>query len=355
MMINRCLRLAAAAALTGLLVGACGSSGASGGGGSGGGGSAAAKSVTIDLDYEATPSPQDPWNHLATTWQSMLSKASNGRIKVKLFPGGQLSDGNQTKEVTLVQNGTINAAIFPSSILGTFDARFYVVGMPWMVPNQKAADTLMDGPLGAQTVQWVDADNLHALAIGSNGFRQLANSKHPVSTPADVKGLKLRVPGTEDLVQTWQDLGAQPTTLDFTELYTALQEGTVDGEELPLPYKVSTKYYDVEKYVTIMNYSFDTIYLTLSRGTWSSLSPADQKLVTSTAAAAMKNERAFEQQAATQAVKILESHSMKITTLTPQEVSAFQQKVAPVYSQMASKIGQSTLDTWRNELSKITQ
>lgn len=321
----------------------------------GGGGGGKNGSVTINLDYQAAPSASDPWHHMATTWQSLLDKASKGRIKIKLFPGGQLSGGNQQKEIELVQNGTIDAAILPSAIMSTLDPRFFVVGLPWMVPNQQAADKVMDGPLGKSTFDWVSAKGMHPLAAASNGFRQLGSKKGPVSSPADVKGLKLRVPGTKALVDTWKDLGAQPETIDFAELYTALQQGTVDGEELPLPYKVSTKFYEVEKYVTVMNYSFDLIYLTLSPNAWSKLSADDRKLVVSTAQQAAQDERDFIKNAEKSSVTELQDQGVKLTELTPDQIAAFQQKVAGVYDEFSSQIGADVLNTWRQQAASAGQ
>lgn len=310
------------------------------------------QNLTIALSYQATPSASDPWHHMATTWQSLLQKQSNGKIQIQLFPGGVLSGGNQTKEVELVQDGTIQAAIEPTGTLAVVDPRFQVVELPWIVPTQQVADKIMDGPLGQETLGWVKAKGMEPIAIGSNGFRQLANRKHPVSTPQDLQGLKIRVPGTKSLVDTWSALGAEPTVVNFAELYTALQQGTVDGEELPYNYKLSTKFYEVEKYATTINYSFDLIYIVFSQQFWNSIPPADQQLLKSTAQAAAKDERAFITDSQQQTITQLQSDGMQVQTLTPQQLKAFQDKMPPIYQKYGSIIGQSVVSAFQKASSQ---
>jgi len=292
----------------------------------------------------------DPWHHLGLTWQSLLKEKTGGRIELQLFPGGTLSGGNQQKEIELLQSGVIQVSILPSGTLTVIDPRLQVVGLPWMVPTSAAADKLMDGPLAQETMNWLRAKRLEPIAVASNGFRQLANRKHKVTKPEDLKGFKLRLFGNKVLVEAWKALGAQPVVIGFAELYTALQQGTVDGEELPWVYKFSSKFYEIEKYGTELNYSFDLIYLIFSQQLWRGFSKSDQDILRSTAQLAAKDEREFLAKSNQEVVSKLRAKGMKITVLTPEQLGAFQAKMPPVYDMFAPKIGQEVIDRFRKGL-----
>jgi TRAP-type C4-dicarboxylate transport system substrate-binding protein len=135
--------------------------------------------------------------------------------------------------------------------------------------------------------------------------------------------------------------------VNFAELYTALQQGTVDGEELPWVFKESTKFYEVEKYGTVLNYSFDMIYLVFNQQTWSGLAAQDQELLRATAEEAARDERDFLTKTDQGVLQQLQSHGMQITTLTPEQLAQFQAKMPPVYAQFASEIGQDVIDQFR--------
>jgi tripartite ATP-independent transporter DctP family solute receptor len=305
------------------------------------------KRITIGLSYQAAPSPSDPWHFMAQRWQALLKERTGGRIEVQLFPGGQLSGGNQQKEIELVQNGSIQASILPTGTLTVIDPRFQVVGLPWIVPGEEAAARVMDGPLGRETLEWLRAKRMEPVAIASNGFRQLANRKHPVTKPEDLQGLKLRVPGSKILVETWKALGAQPVVMNFAELYTGLQQGTVDGEELPFVFKLSTKFYEVEKFATELNYSFDLIYILFNRPLWEGFAAADQEVLRATALEAAKAEREFLSRSGREAADKLRASGMDVVVLKPAELAAFQAKMPSVYAQFAEGIGQALIERWR--------
>lgn len=308
------------------------------------------KKLKIGLSYQAAPSVNDPWHHLGLTWQSLLKEKTGGRIELQLFPGGTLSGGNQQKEIELLQSGVIQVSILPTGTLTVIDPRFQVVGLPWIVPTNAAADKLMDGPLAQETMTWIRAKRLEPIAVASNGFRQLANRKHPVTKPEDLKGLKLRLFGNKVLVEAWKALGAQPVVISFAELYTSLQQGTVDGEELPWVYKLSTKFYEIEKYGTELNYSFDLIYLIFNQQLWRSFSKSDQEILRSTAQLAAKDEREFLAKSNQEVVGKLKAKGMEITVLTPEQLAAFKAKMPPVYKLFAPKIGQEVIERFRKGL-----
>ena len=305
------------------------------------------ETYSIGLSYQAAPSESDPWHHMAVTFKDLVEEASQGRITVDLFGGGQLTGGDQQTEIELVQNGTIAASILPTGTLTAIDPRFQIAGLPWLVPTEEVAEVIMDGPLGAETMDWLRDKGLEPLAIGSNGFRQLANSQRPVTEPADVEGLKIRVPGSQVLVQTWEQLGAEPVVVNFAELYTALQQGTVDGEELPFVFKLSTKFHEVESFATEINYSWDIIYLVMNPEFWEGLSPEDQDLIQTAATAAAEEERAFLSESTESVIEELRANGMDITILDADQLAEFQRAAAPVYEEFESAIGAELIQRWQ--------
>ena len=284
---------------------------------------------------------------MALRWQALLKERTGGNIDLQLFPGGQLSGGNQQKEIELIQNGTIQAGIQGGGTMSVVDPRFQVLGLPWIIPGDDAADTVMDGPLGQEILGWVRAKQMEPLAIATNGFRQLANRRRAITRPEDLQGLKIRVPGSKVLVETWKALGAEPVVMNFAELYTALSQGTVDGEDLPFPFKLSTKFYEVEKYGTRLDYAYDVIYPVINQQLWGTFDPADQEVLRSTAQEAARAEREFLKQSEQSVVEKLRSLGMEVNTLTPEQIAAFQAKMPPVYAQFASDIGQDVIERFR--------
>lgn len=303
--------------------------------------------LTFSLSYQAAPADTDPWHHMATTFKELVEDASDGRITVELFGGGQLSGGDQATEIELVQNGTIDMSILPTGTLSAIDPRFQIAGLPWLVPSTEVAEEIVTGPLGAETLDWLRDRGMEPLAIGSNGFRQLANNVRPVTSPEDVAGLTIRVPGSPVLVQTWEELGAEPVVMNFGELYTALQQGTVDGEELPFVFKLSTNFYEVEGFGSEINYSWDMIYLVMNPDLWNSLTEADQSLISEAAIAAAEEERQFLADSNAGIIAELEANGMEIATLSDDEVAAFQDLMEPVYAAFEDDIGADLIARWR--------
>lgn len=303
--------------------------------------------LTLSLSYQATPSDTDPWHHMATTFKELVEEASDGRITVELFGGGQLTGGDQATEIELVQNGTIDMSILPTGTLSAVDPRFQIAGLPWLVPSNEVAEEVVTGPLGAETMGWLRDRGMEPLAIGSNGFRQLANDVRPVTSPADVAGLTIRVPGSPVLVATWQALGAEPVVINFGELYTALQQGTVDGEELPFVFKLSTNFYEVERYGSEINYSWDMIYMVMNPGLWNSLTESDQGLITAAAIEAAEEERRFLADSNAGIIAELEANGMEIAILTAEQLAAFQARMEPVYAAFEESIGAELIARWR--------
>ncbi len=285
-------------------------------------------------------SPGSAWDRGARKFAELLEKRSHGRYKVEVYPGAQLAQHNQKTEIQQVCAGTIEMSLESPIILALFlDRRFDAFSLPWLFPDHATANAVCDGPFGKQALGWLEKHGIHGIAYGVNGFRQLTNSVHPVRTPQDLKGMKVRVAGTDLFRAVFQAFGANPTTMNFGELFTALEQGAVQAQENPLSIIYSSKFYEVQKYCTIWDYAYDPIILTYNKSLWERLPEADRRLISSCGRDAMAWERKLVEKEDHDLIAKLEAKGMVVTVLTPREKRAFRAACAGVYKEFTPRIG----------------
>ena len=222
------------------------------------------KKISIKMSV-TTPSESSPWNIGAKKWAELVKERTNFRVEITTFPNEQLSSGNQQKGIEQVAAGVTGASLHSTIIYSVIEPKLAVVSMPWIMPNNAAVDKAMKGAPGEKVKDLIRAKGIEPLAFGENGFRHWTNSKRPLATPDDMKGLKIRVPGMKMYISLFKAMGADPTSMSFSEVFTALQQGTVDGQENPISVIYTTKLNEVQKYMTICNYSYDTIVLGVNK------------------------------------------------------------------------------------------
>ncbi len=300
-----------------------------------------------ELKFSVVTSEASSWYKGAQKFADLVKESTNGRITVKVFPGAQLAGGNQVKERELVQSGAIDMFYYSTILYTLVDPRFNVVSMPWIFNGYQDVDKFMTGPLGEELLKILPDKGIIGLAYGENGFRQLTNNKRAVHMPDDMKGLKIRIPGIKMYTSIFQALGANPTVMNFPEVFGALQQGTIDGQENPIDVIVSAKLYEVQKYLTLWNYSYDAIILGVNKSLFESLSKEDQDILRKAAKEASDYQIKLSREAARTQVADLKAKGMQVVELTPQEVAAFKEKVQPVYTEYESIIGKELLDKFR--------
>lgn len=294
------------------------------------------------LRFAMSVGVNSPWTQGAQRFVDNVKTASDGKIQITVFPDGQLSNGNQVAEFELLQNGTVDFTFHSSIILSTLDPRFALFSMPWIAPSEEALFELMDGP-GKEVWDGLSAKGIKALGgYSTSGFRQLTNSKHAVTKPEDLNGLTLRVPGLKLYQGIFKTFGVNPVPTSFGELYGALQQGVVDGQENPISLIYVSRFQEVQKYMTIWNYSADAIGFLTNEALWADLSPKEQEILTTAAAEAAAWHRA-EQTAANQKLLGELSKTLEITTLTPEQIATFQEVMKPIYAEFEPIIGADLL------------
>ena len=314
-------------------------------------GAAFAAPKTIRLSH--VTAKDSPWDKGAHRFADLVAKNTNGRIEVKVFPQSQLANGSQKAELEMLQSGVIDMTWDSPIILALFlDKRFDVFNLPWLYPSMEVANKVADGPMGALAMKWLEEKGIVGLGIGVNGYRELTNSKHPITTPDDMKGIKFRVAGSKLYLETFKLLGANAVTMSFGEVFTSLQQGVIDGQENPTAIIDSSKLYEVQKYLTMWHYSFDPLVLCVNKKLFDSLSPADQAAIRAAAKEAVAYERAVSAEEEKRLPEELKKKGMQVNNLTPAQIAAFKTKVQPVYAMVQEAIGVDNMKLMLAEVEK---
>ncbi len=315
------------------------------------GGTASAAERTIRLSHVTAKG--SPWDRGAEKFAELVAKNTGGRIVVKVYPQSQLANGNQKSELEMLQSGVLDMTWDSPIILALFlDKRFDVFNLPWLYPSMEVANKVADGPMGALAYKWLAEKGIVGLGIGVNGYRELTNSKHPITTPDDMKGIKFRVAGSKLYLETFKLLGANAVTMSFGEVFTALQQGVIDGQENPTSIIDSSKLYEVQKYLTMWHYSFDPLILCINKKLFDGLPAADQQAIRAAAKEAVAYERAISADEERRLPEVLKKKGMQVNTLSPAQIAAFRERVKPVYSMVQEYVGADNMKLMQSEVEK---
>lgn len=285
----------------------------------------------------------------AEYFEKVVETRSDGHIQVQLFDSAQLGDDLQA--VSSLQSGTLEMTLPSTSPLVKMFPEFAVFDLPFLFPTTDVVDQVFDGEIGDQLLEVASNKGLVAIGWSENGYRQLTNSQHPVSSPADLEGLKIRTMQNPIHLDIWRTLGANPTPMSFAELFTALEQGVVDGQENPWITIQSSKFNEVQPYATETNHVYTPFITLVSKRYWDRLPERYQQLLVDAAQDMSQYERQVSRQLNDQIKQELKDDGMKITELTPDQVAVFQQKLAPVYDHWRDQIGGQLIDDIR-ELSQ---
>ncbi|MEG1823826.1 MAG: TRAP transporter substrate-binding protein [Cloacibacillus sp.] len=303
----------------------------------------AAPEYTIKVGYIG--SDTHPTMQAMKVFAKDVDKGSKGKIKVELYPNAQLGGDRELTEA--VQMGTIQMAIPSTSALAGFDKRVQVLDLPYLFTTRKAAFDAVDGELGKKLNSYLDKKGFTILGYQENGFRHVTNSKRPVKTPADLKGLKIRTMENPMHIAYFKALGANPTPMSWGELYTALQQGTVDAQENPYAMIDDGKFYEVQKFVSETGHVFSYEVLIANKKFMDKLPKDLRNLVTESAVKAIKMQRSLlEKEEANFKAKVVKA-GMKANSLTAAEKKPFVEATKAVYKQFEGDLGKEIMDIAR--------
>ncbi|GAB3651564.1 TRAP transporter substrate-binding protein [Ramlibacter alkalitolerans] len=281
----------------------------------------------------------------------LVEKKSGGRLKVQVFPGGAL--GSDQANVSALQGGTLEMAAMNSGIFGNVVKEFAIYDFPFLFGNPKEADAVVDGPFGQNLHRKLEDKGLVGLAYYELGFRELTNSRRPVRKVEDIAGLKLRVIPNPINVDWVTALGANPTPLPFPELYAALEQKAVDGQENPVATIKGAKLYEVQKYLTLTNHQYNPQSVVVSKRFWDTLAPADRKTLQEAAQESAVYQRTQSRAMLQSGMEDLRKGGMEITELPPAEVAKLREKMKPVIAKHSASVGEETVKAMMAELAKL--
>jgi len=281
------------------------------------------------------------WTKGARLFAELVKQRSGGQIQITVYPNGELAGGNQVKELTMLQDGSINFTYHSNLLYTNLDQSFAAISMPWLFTDYSQVDAALSGPAGSQLLKATEAQGIVGLAYGENGFRQLTNDKRAIRSPDDLHDLKIRIPDVELYNSIYKAMGAIPITMNFGEVIGALKQGQIDGQENPVDVIVSSKLYEVQEHITIWNYSYDALILGMNKEDWDGLPGTAQAIIKQAASEASKEQVKLSRVAARTQLSLLRDKGMTITELTPDQIEAFRATTEPVYAEWSSKIGPS--------------
>ena len=299
---------------------------------------APADAAPIRLKFGIAVSENSTWYQGAKKFAELIQERSNGKYTVDLFPSDQLAAGNIIKGLDMLRMGATAIDMRSTIIYTTVDPKFTVPLMPWLVPSYEEADKALAGEGGKMLFKLVGEKGIVPLAFGESGFRQVTNNVRPILSPNDIKGLKIRIPTNKMYIAMFKALGADPTAINFGELFAALQQGTVDGQENPPDVIVSARVQEVQKFMTLWNASYDPIIMSASRAFWGRLSDEEKKMFSDTAIEAMKYQKALSREKNDQIIDEFKE-KMEVSELSAEQIQTFRDAVQPVYDEYEELVG----------------
>ena len=293
---------------------------------------------------------EHPQGQGAKKFADLVAAKSGGKMTVKMFGGGTLGGDLQT--VSALQGGTVEVTVLNAGLLSGIVKDFEVVDFPFLFASAAEADKVMDGPFGRKLLDKLADKNIVGLAYWDLGFRNVTNSKRPITKLDDLSGLKLRVVQSPVYLDVFKELGANAVPLPFPELYTALEQKAVDGQENPATVIASAKLFEVQKYLSLTRHIYNPQALIISKKFWDQLSATEKKVVSDAASEATVFQRQLSRDREAQAIETLKKGGMQVNELAPAEIARMREKVKPVIEKHSASVGPAVVGELNAELAK---
>ncbi len=295
----------------------------------------------IKLGWTTTDGEQDPYAIGARAFKAALEADPNGQMfDVQFYPNRQLGDEKALLEG--VRMGVAEAAIVTNAVVAQMEPAFQLNDLPFLYASSEQAYALMDGTVGEQLTKKLSTKGIAVLGYMGGGFRNMINNVRPVKTPDDIAGVKYRVMQSPIYIGMYESLGGSPVPMAWGETYTAVQQGALDGLEIPLSVIDSTKSYEITKYLSLTNHTFSVIEFLFNKRMLEKLQPEQQQAIKDAALKATLEERKISDENADKLVAILEGKGMITNAID--SPAAFREKVKPVYEKFRAGIGSDLLD-----------
>jgi len=296
-----------------------------------------------------------PDNHPAAAgmkkFADEVAAKSGGRLKVSLFFNSSL--GSDQAVVSALKGGTIEMAVMNSGILASEAKELAIFDFPFLFSNEKESDTIVDGPVGKRLHGLLESKGIVGLAFWELGYRQITNSKRPLVKVEDIDGLKLRVIPNPINIDWVRALGGNPTPLPFPEVYSALEQKAIDGQENPISVIAANKFWEVQKHVALTNHQYNPQSVIFSKRVWDGLTPAERKIISDAATEATQTQRTSARASVAANLDLLKKNGMQVTEFPPAEVAKLRDKMKPVIAKFSANVGEETVNEVMSELAKL--
>ncbi|NEX61790.1 TRAP transporter substrate-binding protein [Noviherbaspirillum galbum] len=287
-----------------------------------------------------------PAGQAAQRFADIVKSRSKGRLTINIGSNGKM--GSEQQLLASLQSGKQDMMFGSTAILAGSVKEYGLFDLPFLFSNFKEVDAVLDGKVGQQLFDKLGKSGVVGLAYWENGFRQLTNSRHKVDKASDIQGLKLRVIPNPIYSDTFKALGAETVPLPFTEVYKALETKAVDGQENPLALIMSTKFYEVQKYVTLTNHAYAPFIVLASARWWNALGADEKQIVKDAAVEAGVFQRKLARELALRAAtKELRAQSVEVNILTGEEEAKLREKTRPVFDKYAKTVGEDLVNQAR--------
>jgi len=302
------------------------------------------------LKFTFSVAKDSPLGQGAYKFADLVSQKSGGKIKVDVFPAGVL--GGAPQDLAGLRGGTIDFSTMATGLLSGIDKQFMIFDFPFLFNNAQEAVALVDGPVGTRMMNSLSQHGLIGLGMWELGFRNMTNSKRPIVKADDVEGLKLRVFTSPIYLDLVKALGANPVPLNFPELYGALESKAVDGQENPLAIIETSRFPEVQKYLSLTKHVYTAMPVLMSKKTWDTMSATERKIIVDSEKEARTFQRNVAQSVEAKTLENLKKQ-MQVSEISPAEMARLRQKVQPVIAKYTQEVGATVVSEVNAELSKL--
>jgi tripartite ATP-independent transporter DctP family solute receptor len=302
------------------------------------------------LRWAQQNSLEHPQGQGAQKFSQLVEQKSGGKIKVRVFPSGQL--GGDLQNVSALQGGTLDLMVLNSGLLSAQVKDFAVFDLPFLFNTPEEADAVVDGPVGTRMYEKLQEKGLIGLGYFDLGFRNMTNSKRPIAKLEDFSGIKLRVLQSPLFIDLFNTLGANTVAMPFPEVYTALEQKVIDGQENPFTVIRDTKFSEVQGYLSVTRHIYNPQSVIMSKRSWDKLSNDEKKIIRDAVDEAEAYQRKVSREQATKALEDLTKAGMKVNEVSPQEIARIREKIKPVFDKYAKEVGEPLVAEVNAEIAK---
>ena len=285
-------------------------------------------------NFTCSTTETSTWAQAGRKFGELMDQATGGKVKVEVYAADQLTGGNQSEGIQALMNGDpVQISMHSNLIYSAFDPRFNVVSLPYLFDSVEDADAKLDGEAGQKMDEILSSYGLHCMGMAENGFRQLTNSVRPVHSVEDMKNLKLRVAGSNLLMKCYELWGADATNMNWSETYTALQQGTVDGQENPIASISSSAFDEVQKYMVLDGHTYAPESMIMNLDFYNKLTDEDRAWIDEAAEYAKDTQRQEVTDMEEEMLASIEANGVKVCK--DPDLQSFQDATASLYQEPA--------------------